>query len=346
MNVGIVGCGYWGPNLVRNVVESKRTEKVYVFDKDVLSVRRLQARFPSLVAAESYEELLNNCEAVMIATPVLTHYALAKQALERKVGVFVEKPLCRSSLEAAQLINLADRQNVALMVGHTFVYSPAVRKVKSYIQDGTMGDLYFVSSSRVNLGKHRSDVDVIWDLAPHDLSMVMYWLNESPKSVAASGRACVGRMLDIASVQIDFASGVYVNLEVSWLAPRKLRRTVIVGKKSMVIYDDTANDKIQLHDRGVLLFPPTSFGEHQLSYRTGDIISPNLDVSEPLLLQTNHFLDCVEQKRRPITDGVFGMEIVRILEACAHSLRRDGSSVAVESVMSHEHHRDLRMLEA
>ncbi len=328
MNVGVIGLGYWGPNLVRNLLESQRAN-VYCFDTNPLAMVRLKGRFPSATFSTSSKTLLQNCDAVMIATPVLTHYSLVKDALEAGKDVFVEKPLCSSSAEALELIQLAEQRHCVLMVGHTFLYSPAVNRVREYIRTGALGDLYFLSSSRVNLGIHRSDVDVIMDLAPHDLSTFIYLLGEYPTKVSAFGRACVGKMLDVASLRLEFPSGIFANLEVSWLAPRKLRRTVLVGSKSMLVYDDTAVDKIQLYDRGVALGSPNSFGEYQLTYRTGDIISPKLDVREPLLIQTNHFLDCVEQGQRPRSDGEMGLAVVRVLEAAEISARSNGEFVPV-----------------
>jgi predicted dehydrogenase len=329
MNVGVIGSGYWGPNLIRNLVDLQRVS-VYCFDTNPLAMARIAGRFPSVKFSGSLTGLLNHCDAVMIATPVLTHYNLVKQALQAGKAVFVEKPLSYSSAEAIELIELAEQQHCVLMVGHTFLYSPAVKKVREYLRDGVLGNLYFLSSSRVNLGIHRSDVDVILDLAPHDLSVFMYLLDEFPAKVSASGRACVGKMLDIASLRLEFPSGIFANLEVSWLAPRKLRRMVLVGSKSMVVYDDTAVDKIMLYDRGVALDSPSSFGEYQLTYRTGDTISPNLDVTEPLFIQTNHFLDCVEQGRKPVSDGVMGLEVVRVLEAAECSAHSNGEFVPIE----------------
>jgi predicted dehydrogenase len=329
MNVGVFGLGYWGPNLIRTLLESKRAN-VHCFDTDPRAMVRLKRRFPSVTFSASSRSLLQHCDAVMIATPVLTHYSLAKEALEAGKSVFVEKPLSSSSAEALELIRLAEERQSVLMVGHTFLYSPAVNRVREYIRSGVIGDLYFLSSSRVNLGIHRSDVDVILDLAPHDLSTFIYLLGEYPTRVSAFGRACVGKMLDVASLRLEFPSGVFANLEVSWLAPRKLRRMVLVGSKSMLVYDDTAVDKIQLYDRGVALGAPNSFNEYQLTYRTGDIVSPNLDVTEPLLIQTNHFLDCVEQGQTPISDGEMGLAVVRVLEAAEASAHSRGEFVTVD----------------
>jgi predicted dehydrogenase len=328
MNVGVIGLGYWGPNLIRNLLESQRAN-VHCFDTNPLAMVRLKSRFPSVTFCSSSKALLQQCDAVMIATPVLTHYSLVKEALEAGKGVFVEKPLSSSSAEALELIQLAEQRGCVLMVGHTFLYSPAVNRAREYIRSGVIGDLYFLSSSRVNLGIHRSDVDVIMDLAPHDLSTFIYLLGEYPIRVSAFGRACFGKMLDVASLRLEFPSGIFANLEVSWLAPRKLRRMVVVGSKSMLVYDDTAVDKIQLYDRGVAMGAPNSFGEYQLTYRTGDITSPNLDVTEPLLIQTNHFLNCVEQGQRPLSDGEMGLAIVRVLEAAEVSAHGNGEFVPV-----------------
>jgi predicted dehydrogenase len=329
MNVGVFGLGYWGPNLIRTLLESKRAN-VHCFDTNPRAMVRLKSRFPSVTFSPSSRTVLEHCDAVMIATPVLTHYGLAQEALDAGKSVFVEKPLSSSSAEALELIRLAEKKRCVLMVGHTFLYSPAVNRVREYIRSGVIGDLYFLSSSRVNLGIHRSDVDVILDLAPHDLSTFIYLLGEYPTRVSAFGRACVGKMLDVASLRLEFPSGVFANLEVSWLAPRKLRRMVLVGSKSMLVYDDTAVDKIQLYDRGVALGAPNSFNEYQLTYRTGDIVSPNLDVTEPLLIQTNHFLDCVEQGQTPISDGELGLAVVRVLEAAEASAHSNGEFVAID----------------
>ncbi len=331
MNVGVVGCGYWGPNLVRNLVETNRCESVWACDADAGALQKIKRRMPSVRLTSSFEELLNECDGVMVATPVASHHALVKRALEAGKGVFVEKPLSASTLEGEELIATAERHQQVLMVGHTFVYSPPVRKVKEYLEDGRLGDVYFLTSSRVNLGIHRSDVDVIWDLAPHDISMFLYWLNETPVRVSATGRACVGKLPDIATVSMEFPSGAIANLEVSWLAPSKLRRTVLVGSKSMVLYDDMAIEKVKFFDRGVALTSPATFGEFQLTYRSGDIVSPNLASTEPLLTQTNHFLDCLETGTRPATDGKMGLEIVRIIEAAGKSMRSRGEQIELKS---------------
>jgi predicted dehydrogenase len=343
MKVGVVGCGYWGPNLIRNLMETNRCEAIYCHDANSRSTQKVRNRYPSLLVTESLAQLIADCDAVMIATPVSSHCEIAKAALKQSKGVFVEKPLAASSRECEELIELAEQKRATLMVGHTFVYSPPVRKIREYCDRGQLGHLYFLSSYRVNLGIHRRDVDVMWDLAPHDLSMFLYWMQETPVRVSAAGRACIGRMLDIASLRLEFASGAIAHLEVSWLAPSKLRRTVLVGSKSMVLYDDMDVDKVKLYDRGVLQDAPNSFGEYQLTYRSGDIVSPNLDATEPLLNQTNHFLDCVETGVCPATDGRLGLEIVRILEAASRSVNSGGNLAEVEG---HEAARPIEFLRA
>jgi predicted dehydrogenase len=325
LNVGVVGCGYWGPNLVRSAVETNRCDQIFCCDLSKASLAKVVRRFPCVCSMEHLDDMIERCDAIMVATPVSTHYEIAKRILLRGKAVLVEKPLAISSTQARELMELASEKDLTLMVGHTFVYSPAVRKVKEYIRDGVVGDIYFLSSSRVNLGIHQKDIDVLWDLAPHDLSILLYWLGENPSRVSAIGRACIGTLPDVASIHYHFPSGILANLEVSWLAPSKLRRTVLVGSRSMLIYDDTnLTEKVKLYDKGVDLKVPESFGEYQLTYRTGEIICPNLNATEPLLIEINHFLDCVESGAQPETDGRTGLDVVLALEAASHSMRSNG----------------------
>jgi predicted dehydrogenase len=333
VKVGVLGCGYWGPNLLRNLVETNRCSQTFCFDKDAAVLGKVLRRHSSVHAAKSAEDLIQQCDAVMVATPVSTHYAVAKQVLEAGKSVFVEKPLTTSSEHAHELVQLAASKNLVLMVGHTFIYSPPVRKVKQYIADGTLGELYFLSSLRVNLGIHQKDVDVLWDLAPHDISILLYWIGEMPERVSAVGRACVGNMPDIAAVHMEFPNGTLANVEMSWLSPRKMRRTFVVGSKSMVIYDDMdANEKVRLYDKGVSLKNPNSFGEYQLTYRTGDMISPKIDSSEPLFVEVTHFLDCVKDCTRPLSDGRSGLAVVATIEAASRSLRSNGRFIDIPQI--------------
>jgi predicted dehydrogenase len=322
MIVGVIGCGYWGPNLLRAMIETNRCEQVMCYDRSPAALAKVMRRFPWIVPAESLDDLMDRCDAVVVATPVSTHYEIVRKALLKGKPVLVEKPLATSALQSRDLIDIAADKNVTLMVGHTFVYSPPVRKVKEYIRSGAIGDIFFLSSSRVNLGIHQKDIDVLWDLAPHDVSILLYWLEETPCRVFAVGRACVGRMPDIATLHYEFPSGILANVEISWLAPSKLRRTVIVGSRAMLVYDDTnLSERVKLYDRGVTLDDPQSFGEYQLAYRTGEIVSPNVDPGEPLLIESHHFLDCIETGIPCETDGLMGLDVVMALEAASQSMK-------------------------
>jgi predicted dehydrogenase len=281
--------------------------------------QKIKMRFPSLAFTTDFEEVLADpgIEAVLIATPISTHHGLTMRALEAGKHVFVEKPMATSTAQCDEMAAAADSRGLTLMVGHTFVYSPPVRAVKKIIEAGDLGDIYFVTSSRVNLGLHQSDVSVIWDLVPHDASILHYWLGERPVLVETVGRSCVNNgILDVAFLGLTYDSGTVAELQVSWLSPVKLRRTVVVGSHKMLVYDDTENvEKVKLFDHGVDFIEPETFGEFQLSYRTGDILSPKIAGSEPLQLEAAHFMECVQTGARPITDAVAGRSVVSILEA-------------------------------
>jgi predicted dehydrogenase len=328
MRVGVVGCGYWGPNLIRNLLESRRCESVTVCDADPRRLERARARFPHLGCVGTVEELLSDrgIEAILIATPVSTHHGVAKACLLSGRHTFVEKPLAASSAEAEDLVRTADAAGLTLMVGHTFEFSPPVMKVKRVIESGDLGQVYYVSAIRVNLGIHQKDVSVVWDLAPHDLSMFLYWLGEVPTAVSMMGGAFVQpEISDVAFINLQFASGTIANIQVSWLSPSKLRRTTIVGSKQMLIYDDTnPTERVKIYDRGVEFKDPVTYGEYTLTYRTGDIVAPHVPATEPLQLLVNHFLECAETGARPRTDGESGLRVVRILEAIDRS-GRNGS---------------------
>lgn len=325
MHVGVIGCGYWGPNLVRNLLANRKCRSVTVCDPDEVNLARMRERFPHVTCVSTLNDLLADprIEAVLIATPVSTHFPLAQACLESGRHTFVEKPLTASVVQAEQLIETADRHNVVLMVGHTFEFSPPVVKIKEIIESGALGDIYYVSAIRVNLGIHQKDVSVVWDLAPHDLSMLFYWLDEAPSAVAMMGGAYVRPGIsDVAFVNLQFASGTIANLQVSWLSPSKLRQTTIVGSQKMLIYDDTnAMERVKVFDRGVEFLEPTTFNEYTLTYRTGDIVSPAIPTTEPLQLELDHFLECAGTGERPRTDGLNGLRVVRVLEAIERSGR-------------------------
>jgi predicted dehydrogenase len=328
--VAIIGYGYWGPNILRNYIELPQAWVQWVCDIRPEALAKAQSRYPAVACTTDYQQVLGDpkVEAVLIITPISTHFPLAKKALLAGKSVFVEKPMTGSKAEAAELVDLAESSGLTLMVGHTFVFSPPVRKVKEIIDSGELGEIYFVTSSRVNLGLHQRDASVVWDLAPHDLSILHYWLGETPSSVAVTGRACINPGVpDVAFVNLRFPSGIVAELQVSWLSPVKLRRTIVVGSKKMLLYDDTESvEKVKIFDHGVDYKDPATFGEYQLSYRTGDILSPKIGGSEPLFLEATHFLECLEAGTRPITDGAAGLSVVASLEAADYSLRNEGST--------------------
>ncbi|HEX5469804.1 MAG TPA: Gfo/Idh/MocA family oxidoreductase [Gaiellaceae bacterium] len=330
VRVGVVGLGYWGPNLVRNLHEIPEAEVVAVCDGRPEALEKIGRRYPALSLHERLDELLASpeLEAVAIATPVSTHHHLAAGALEAGKHVFVEKPLAASSIEASDLVDRARLNGLVLMPGHTFVYSPPVNAVRGLIDSGELGDIYFVSTSRVNLGLHQRDVSVAWDLGPHDFSILRYWLEETPTHVNALSRGCIiPGIPDVAFINLEFPSGAIANVELSWLAPSKLRRTTVVGSRKMVVYDDTSIEPVRVFDSGVLLKDPETFGEYQLAYRTGDIVSPRVDVTEPLALELADFCDAIRRGTEPRSSCELGVDVVRMIEAVDASLEADGARV-------------------
>lgn len=328
LNVGVIGCGYWGPNLLRNLVENRRCGSVVACDLDRRRLDYVQRRFPVPDVTTDFQDVLDDAavDAIVVATPLSAHFELARRALESGKHVFVEKPFAQTAVQASQLIELADARNLVLMVGHTFLYSPAVEKIREIIGSGELGDVYYISSSRVNLGLHQKDVSVLWDLAPHDLSMIFHWLGELPVQVGATGRDYVQPGLpDVAFLGMSFGSGVLAHVEVSWLSPSKLRNTTIVGSRKMLVYDDTEHlEKVKIFDKGVNYRDPETFGEYQLSYRAGDIVSPKLDSYEPLQAEMEDFLSCIQSGSRPRATAEQGLQVVRVLEEAERSLREHG----------------------
>lgn len=328
--IAVVGAGYWGPNLIRNFFALKNCTEMWVCDQATHRLDYMKQRFPTCKYTTNYDEVLkSNVDGVVVATPVGTHYELAKKAIDAGKHVFVEKPLAASVADAHDLVERADKAKRALMVGHTFLYSPPVLKVKELIDKGELGRVFFVTSMRVNLGLHQKDVSVIWDLAPHDFSILFHWLGERPCKVSATGNAfVVPGIPDVAFISVEFPSGTIAHLEVSWLAPSKLRRTAIVGDKKMVVYDDTeATEKVKVFDRGVDFKNPETFGEFQLSYRTGDIWSPKLGQQEPLTLEAMDFMHAIEEGKKPVSDGQIGLYVVEALAAAQKSLEQGGVPV-------------------
>jgi predicted dehydrogenase len=332
VSVAVVGLGYWGPNLVRNLTERPDAWMAYVCDSRVDRLDAIARRYPTIARVSSFERVLQDetVEAVAIATPVSTHQALATAALEAGKHVFVEKPLAASAAEAIELIELAERKGLVLMPGHTFLYSPPVNRIRELIAAEDLGELHFISTSRVNLGLHQPDVSVVWDLGPHDFSILRYWLNETPTHVSALARCCATPDIpDVAFINLEFGSGTVAHVELSWLAPSKLRRTTIVGSRKMVVYDDTSNEPVRIFDSGVAIRDPETFGEYRLSYRTGDIVSPHVEAAEPLFLELGDFCAAIRSGSTPRSSKELGLEVVRIIEAVDTSLELEGARVEV-----------------
>jgi predicted dehydrogenase len=333
VNVGVVGLGYWGPNLLRVLADMDGVEVTWMCDRDSERLERLARRYPAVRCGRSVEDLLDDpsLHAILIATPVSTHFELAARSLAAGKHTFVEKPLAPSSAEAQDLLLLAASRQMALMCGHTFLYSPPVCAVKQMIDGGELGDIFFISSSRVNLGLHQRDVSVIWDLGPHDFSILLHWLGEMPSSVRAVGRdSVVAGVVDVAFITLTFPSGLLANVELSWLAPSKLRRTVLVGSEKMVVYDDGAVEPLRLYDHGVVYRDPETFGEFHLSYRTGDIVSPRVESREPLAAELSDFIACAREGRSMHRHAVLAKNVVRLAEAAEESVQNAGREVALE----------------
>ena len=333
ITVAVVGLGYWGPNLFRVLSDMPGVEVTWICDLDEDRLTRYVRRHPSVQTTMTIAELLEDpdLDAVFLATPVYTHFDLASRCLRAGKHTFVEKPLAPSSAMAAELITLGEETGLTLMCGHTFLYSPPVRAVRDLLDAKELGDIFFVTSSRVNLGLHQSDVSVIWDLGPHDFSILLYWLGEVPATVRAVGRdSVVPGIADVAFITLTYDSGIVANVELSWLAPSKLRRTVIVGSKKMVVYDDGTSEPVRVFDHGVVYKDPETFGEYHLSYRTGDITSPRVDTAEPLMAEVSDFLGAA---RRGVVRHEFAeiaRNVVVLLAAADHSLREGGELVPLD----------------
>ena len=330
VTVAVVGLGYWGPNLVRVLHELECAEITAVCDSNPAALAKVTSRFPAVEAVESFDRLLadESLDAVAIVTPVSTHFELASAALEAGKHVFVEKPMAGSVADAERLVAIAEERGLSLMPGHTFLYSPPVTVVRELIQSGELGEIYFISTSRVNLGLHQSDASVIWDLGPHDFSILSYWLEEAPVQVSAMTRACVmPGVPDVAFVNLQYASGIVAHVELSWLAPSKLRRTAIVGSRKMVVYDDTSNEPVRIFDSGVDLPTPADFGQYKLTYRTGDIVSPAIAPIEPLGLELADFCAAIVDGTTPRSSPQVGLDVVRTIDAVDRSIALGGQPV-------------------
>ncbi len=337
IHAAVIGAGYWGPNLIRNFNQIPGARVSYVCDLDAKKLAPLSAQYPTLTTTRDFAQVLADpqVDAVVIATPVSTHRKLAIEALRAGKHVLVEKPLAATTQAAQEIDQVAREMQRVLMVGHTFIYNPAVAKVKEYIERGALGEIYYVDSSRVNLGLHQFDINVIWDLAPHDISIILYWLGKRPLRVSARGNSYTqDNIEDVAFITLEFADKIMAHIHVSWMSPAKLRRTTVVGSKQMVVYDDLeAAEKVKLYDMGVerLVMNDDTRAELQRTYRVGDVISPRLDVVEPLRVECKHFIDCIVEGKTPRTNGDAGVAVVQVLEAATQSMRAGGRTIEIEN---------------
>ena len=340
IQVGVVGYGYWGPNLVRNFMETPETSVLAVADLNQDRLSLVKRRYPSVEVTSEYRDILRNplIDAVAIATPVSSHFPLTMEALRAGKHVLVEKPLTTSSEDAVRLIDEADSRNLVLMVDHTFVYTGAVRKIRELIDKGALGEIYYYDSARVNLGLFQQDIDVVWDLAVHDLSIMEYILPESPLAISATGVGHVsGSAEDIAYATVFYGSSLIAHLNVNWLSPVKIRRTLIGGSKQMIVYDDIeSSEKVRVYDKGIVVNNgPESLYKQLISYRSGDMYAPHIDVTEALRVEAQHFADCISHGIRPITDSYAGLRVVTVLEAATRSMRQQGRSVEIRTWAAH-----------
>jgi predicted dehydrogenase len=335
IRLGVIGYGYWGPNLVRNFVEARGSQVIAVSDLRQERLSLVKARYPNIKTTTNHQELFvdSTIDAIAIATAVSSHFDIAWQALQAGKHVLVEKPMTATSEQAARLIEEAEKRHRVLMVDHTFVYTGAVRKMRELIEGKELGDVYYYDSVRVNLGLFQHDVNVIWDLAVHDLSIMNYVLDEFPVAVSATGMNHLpGQPENIAYVTLFFNRSILAHLHVNWLSPVKVRRTLIGGSQKMIVYDDLdPSERIKVYDKGITFNQnPESIYKMLIGYRTGDMWAPQLDMSEALSTEVSHFIHCIETGERPMTDGEAGLRTVGILEAATQSMAERGRPVKLE----------------
>lgn len=327
---GVIGYGYWGPNIVRNLRGLDTATVVSICDKSPSALRRAKQAHPDVQVTSDFHDVLSSpdIDAVAVITPVWTHFELAKSALLNGKHVFVEKPFTSNSAQALELIELAERKNLQIMVDHTFLFTGAVKKIHQLIDDSTLGKLYYYDSTRVNLGLFQHDVNVLWDLAPHDLSIVDYLIDERPEAVVATGQAHFNGLTDVAYLTLYYPDNVIAHINVNWLSPVKVRTTLIGGEKKMLVWDDLeADEKIKVYDRGVQMNSREGVYDLLVSYRSGDMWAPKIENAEALKAELAYFVGCIVNGERPFNDGMSGLRVVRMLEAAEDSLKRKGEAV-------------------
>jgi predicted dehydrogenase len=334
IKVGVVGCGYWGPNLVRNFRSLPDCNLAMMSDLSEQRLAHLKTLYPEVEGVTDFHHLLNGSglDAIVVATAVKTHFPLAKASLTAGKHTFIEKPMAMSSAECDELVDIARRKGVVLMVGHTFLYSPAVKKIKEIVENGDIGEIRYICARRLNLGLFQKDINVAWDLAPHDISIALYIMGEMPTMVNCRGSAHVTPGIeDVTSMCLTFPKQRTAMIHSSWLDPRKVREMTIVGSRRMVVYDDvTPLEKIRIFDARVERPPHyDTFAEFHYAYHYGDMYAPYIKQEEPLKVECQHFLDCIREGNKPLTDGQQGLDLVRILEASSESLKRNGAPISL-----------------
>jgi predicted dehydrogenase len=319
LRVGVIGCGYWGPNLIRNFSQINRTNVLRIADLDTKRLDRMKNLYPEVQTTTDYKDIINDpdIDIVAVATPVNSHFRLASEALAARKHVFVEKPMTATVEESEKLIAISEENKCKLMVGHTFLYTAAVKKMKEIVDSGELGDIYYINSQRLNLGLFQQDINVIWDLAPHDISIINYILEMEPSEVTATGASHINHAIeDVATVNLQYKNNIIAFVQCSWLDPDKVRKITVVGSKKMMVYDDIQpTEKIRIYDKAVEAPEHyDTYAEFHYSYKYGDILIPKIDGGEPLRTELTHFVDCIENDLVPLSDGYNGLGVVKVLE--------------------------------
>ncbi len=335
LSVGVAGCGYWGPNLIRNFSALPDCRVKTVCDPDEKRLAHMKSLYPATATTRNFDDLVGDKEidAIVVATPVHLHFELAKKALQAGKHAFIEKPMAPSAAQCHELVELASKKKLTLMVGHTFIYSTPVRRIKEIIGTGDIGEIQYISSRRLNLGLFQKDINVAWDLAPHDIAIILYLLGKPPISVNCQGKAHINKDIeDVTNMSLNFSNGAFATIHSSWLDPNKVREMIIVGSRRMIVYNDNEPlEKIKVYDKRVEAPPHyDTFAEFQYSYHYGDAYIPYLKQVEPLKVETQHFLDSIRKGTKPETSGLEGLRVVQILEASSQSLKKDGAMVPID----------------
>ncbi|MDI6840315.1 MAG: Gfo/Idh/MocA family oxidoreductase [bacterium] len=327
--VGVIGAGYWGPNLIRNFCEMGCLE--VICDKDKKRLNKMGREYSTIKTTVNVDEAISNADAIVVATEAGSHYKIAKKALVANKDVFVEKPLTLSIQEGEELIKLAKERALILMVGHILLYHPAVKKLKEYVRDSTFGDIYYIYSQRVNLGQIRKDEDALWSFGPHDVSVILYLMDEMPDKITATGEAYLQKgVKDVVFITLYFTNKVIAHIHLSWLDPHKIRKITVVGAKKMAVFDDMETiEKLRVYDKGVDYKPSFKSYAKTLTIRTGDILIPKIEMNEPLRLECQHFIECVIKRSKPLSDGENGIKVTKILQAAQRSLYKEGIPIQI-----------------